>query len=216
MSRFLSLLVGAALCAGCAQLNPSNEPFASDISELKMVMSNDFTAVYARPGADLEDYASVRILPVQFWGNMEAFDTISDEDKARLKQTLTEALEGALSEQLALAEEAGPGVLDLQVRVTNLNSGSPGSNVISTAAIKFSIDVGQAAMQSEFRDSQTDTLLVAIQDEASGRRFLNHRNFLSKWGDVEKIFEGWSASLAEHVAEAKTMMAKETKATRRQ
>ncbi len=203
-------LTGFVLLGACA-FNPDNQPFASDLDGLEMIMQDEFTAVYARPETDLAGYTKVRVKPVQFWGNMEAFETIEAEDRARLKKSLMEALDTELGEKFELTDKAGEDVLDLSVRITNINEGDPATNVLSTAVVRFSLDVGQAAMQSELRDSDTDELLVAIQDEESARRFLNHRTYISRWRDVEVIFEGWAESLAEHIDEARTMMADKAK-----
>ncbi|MGF1454385.1 MAG: hypothetical protein ACFB6R_03300 [Alphaproteobacteria bacterium] len=117
---------------------------------------------------------------------------------------------------MASATEPGPGVLDLSVRVTNPNAGSPAANMLSTAVVRFSLDVRQAAMQSDFSESQPADPVVAVADEQSARRFLNHRTDISRRGDVEKIFDGWAESFADHVAhgEEEISMEKKPKAAR--
>lgn len=202
--------MGAAallILAGCSTFEPKNTPISEDLDGLEMLMSDDFNMIYGREGETLSSYTAVNIRPVVFMGNEEAFEKVEADDRERLKQLLHDELREELSEHFAVTDDTGPEVLDIEVHVTNLNPSSPLTNVASTATVRFSIDVGQAAMHGFLRDSVSEDLLVAVKDEAAGRRFVNYRNFVSKWRDVEHIFGTWAEDITKLIVKSRKMMA---------
>jgi Protein of unknown function (DUF3313) len=157
---------------------------------------------WVNPKANLTQYNKVLINMVGFYG--------SDKEKVSPKdeQTLTDAFAKALQEQLAtkyqVADQAGPGVIKIEVAVLDAEAATPGlrsitmvvpqMRLLSTGASfatgKFPF-AGGAEAAAKLTDSVTGEILAAGVDRRVGGGSIKTAAQW-EWGDAENAMKAWA------------------------
>src|SRR5215470_19850606 len=84
---------------------------------------------YVNPNANWPQYKKVLIDPVTFWGS----DTtkISAEDQQTLTNFFYQAMREELGKKFEVVDQAGPGVMRVQVALTDTEAATPGLRTVS-------------------------------------------------------------------------------------
>jgi hypothetical protein len=168
--RFTFLAALVAL-GGCASAPKTHEPVAA----------LDFARF------DTVAVAAMSITP-------EAVEGLSDEERAALAQEMRSALVAQLPESVVM-EQAAPGVLRLEITVTEINASSPTANVLSTALLHVPLDRGGVAFEARFFDGLgTEPIAVATKRHESS--LLSYSGSFSRYGHAIRAFESWGGTLA--------------------
>ena len=172
-------LTGCSASTAAPVSSTTQSGFLGDYSRLAPGTKEKDQALlrYINPAAQWNQYTKVMIDPVTFWGD-EKSKAKPDDQKA-----LTTYFRGAMEKQFGqffqVVDVAGPGVMRLQVALTDLESSTPGLRTItlvvpqaralntvqSLATGKY---VGAGAAQPEAR--LTDTVTGQILAEALDKR----------------------------------------------
>ncbi|MFN8628280.1 MAG: DUF3313 domain-containing protein [Candidatus Binatia bacterium] len=206
----LLLLLGGCSATTEAPLSSTRQSgFLGDYSRLQPgdPKKGDALLRWIDGTAQWRQYNKVMIDPVTYW---------SDE-KSKLKPDDQEALvtyfRGALEKQFAevgfqVVDVSGPGVLRLQVALTEADSSTAGlrtvSLVVPQARLLNTVQslatgkyVGAGGAQAEFRltDSVTGTILAEGLDKRFGGSSASSAGSF-EWGDAEIIMDTWAKEMA--------------------
>ena len=206
----LLFVVSLAACAhsqqagGWGKAEPSG--FLGDYSKLRPAKGEEeATLVYwSEDKAKFRTYKKVMLEPVQVW-RAEKSDAkdLDKEDAEYLSQYLWSHLDEELRKDYSMAGQAGPGVIRMQVALTEAGKGvpvldnvtalHPGSRLASKVKeMAFGTEsfVGKATVEVKATDSQTGELLGAMIDRRGGGKYF-WKSF-HRWTDVEEAYSYWA------------------------
>lgn len=165
---------------------------------------------YFSPGVQWTAYKQVMISPVTFWGG----DTtkVSAADQQTLVNYFNQQLHEELGKQFQIVQQAGPGVMKIDVAMTDAETATPVmrsmtmivpqahmlSNLkyLATGTFPF---VGGAQSEIRITDSVTGKVLAeGVDKRIGGGSFTS--GFQWQWGDAENAITLWSEMLAKRLA----------------
>lgn len=201
---FAAGVLGGLLLAGCATVPPAPSGFLGDYSALKPDAKEPKILYYEKPNVRWMTYTKLMIDPVQVYYSPAAkHRQIEPEELKKLTDYARVALVEAVKDTYPVVHAPGPGVLRLRAAITDLVPASPAVNIVATAAIMLPVDMGGAAMEAEFLDSQTNERLGAVVDRKIGSPF-SPGDFVggfTTWGHAKTAFDGWANMLRESLDE---------------
>lgn len=174
----------------------------SDCSRLTQGAEGQFQLRYVNPDANWTQYSKVLIDPVTFWSSDTTKVSASDQ------QTLTDYFYQVLREQFGkkfqLVDQVGPGVMRIQVAITDAEAATPGLRTISmivpqartlntlkyvaTGTYAF---IGGAQAEAKLIDAATGQVLFAALDRRVGGGSLKAAAQW-EWGDAENAMNAWA------------------------
>ena len=185
--------------------------FGSDISLLQPGKEGQAAMVYINPNAQWSKYNKILIEPVQFWD--AANSSVSPSDQQMLTAYFYNVLKENLQKHFTLVDQGGPGVLTLQVALTNVTGATPGlrsvsvvvpqarilTGIVSLATGSYSF-VGSAEAEMKLIDSATGELLAAAIDKRAGGMALSSAAQW-KWGDAQNAMKFWAQKITNRLLE---------------
>jgi hypothetical protein len=221
------LMVGC-LIAGCAssqtsqpqgsivdrskgeQPSVTRSGFLGDYSQLQPGGKDRAALLYINPNAKWSTYHSIIVEPVQFWSST---DTVSPADQSTLASYFYNALRENLQKDFAIVDKPGPGVMKLQVAITDATSATPvlrsvsvivpQARVLNTAqslATGSYAFVGSAQVEGQITDSMTGERLGAAIDKREGGQALSAAAQW-KWGDAQNVLDFWAKKLPQRLVD---------------
>lgn len=233
VSRIVSatLVAGAIVTsgAGCARTASSSEPsaiqkaigsepappptsgFLKDYSQLKPGGQGKPSLVYVDSNAQWTDYSKILIDPVQFAPAADA--SISTDDQQALCSYFYNKLTEDLQKRFTIADAPGPGVMRLQVALTDATTATPvlrtvtqvvpqarTLNMVQSLGTGTYLFVGHASAEGQVIDSVSGQRLAAFVDEREGGMALK-AVATWRWGDAEAVLDFWAEKITERLAE---------------
>lgn len=178
--------------------------FLVDYSQLKPGGKDQAALIYINPNAKWSSYNSIIVDPVQFWSSSES---VSVEDQGVLTAYFYNALRENLQKDFTLVDKPGPGVMRLQVAITEATSSAPvlrsvsvivpQARVLNTAqslATGTYAFVGSAQTEGQIIDSVTGERLGAAIDKREGGLAISAAAQW-KWGDAKNVLDYWAQKL---------------------
>jgi Protein of unknown function (DUF3313) len=192
--------------------------FLGDYSALAPDAKNGDLLLYVKDRSALKNYRKFMIDPINVYLLPEAqARAIDADDLERLTQYFRQAVIDELqkSGQYEIVNEPGPGVLELNVAITNVEPTGGKRNAVVTGATTAAsvatvpgislatprISVGRISIEGEMLDSQSGERLVAFMTSKSGRRWFSGLRQFKKWGDIEAAFRSWAKDFRQRVDE---------------
>lgn len=173
----------------------------SDCSKLSPGPKDGAALRYNNPQADWTKYNKVLVSPVTFWGG----DTtqVSAADQQELVNYFNQKLKEKIGEKMPLADRPGPGVLKLDVAMTDAETATPVlrsismivpqahmlSNLKYLATDTFPF-VGGAQGEAKITDSVTGQTLALVVDRRIGGGNVS-TGFQWQWGDAQNAIDAW-------------------------
>jgi uncharacterized protein DUF3313 len=205
-------LFALALVQGCAPTKQARDAGASgflgtDHARLKEGGEGQALLVYTASGANWARYDKARLDPVTIWiAGESAFEGISAADRQMLADDLYTPIHKELSQDYQLVDTVGPGVMRIQVALTDAEASSPVMDTISTVVpIGLAISqttglitgkptfVGETQAEAKVTDGETGALLSAAIDRRVGGKSIS--GSVDSWGDVHTAFDYWAKQL---------------------
>lgn len=193
---------------------PQFSGFLGDYSLLEPGGEGQALYRYVAPGVNWQQYNAVMIDPVTFW---DASDSkVSPEVQQELCEYFYNDLRKSLVKYVQVVDQSGPGVIRLQVAITNASASVP---VLRTASViipqmrivgrlkqlatgSFAF-VGSARVEMKATDSVTGQILAEALDQQQGSNAV--QTAVSwQWQDAERIMNKWSNTLAARLNELRT------------
>jgi Protein of unknown function (DUF3313) len=225
---YRSLIAGSLLLIGfTAQAQDSSKPqeseskevsgFLGDYSGLSPDPKNGDLLIYEKSKDALKNYRKFMIDPVTVYLLPGAENRgIDPDDLDRLARYFTDAITDELiGGDYEVVTEPGPGVLELQIAITNveptggkknaaLKAGATAASVAVAPGASLlvpRISVGKVGIEGEMIDSVSGERMVAFVTGKGGRRWFSGLNAYKKWGDIEAAFRSWAKSFRKRLDE---------------
>jgi hypothetical protein len=219
--RSLAITVLLAALAGCAKTvsdqsavvkqtqsgenSAASGFFASDLSLLQPGQEGQAAMVYVNPSAQWSQYNKIMLEPVEFWDDPNT--KVSPTDQHTLTAYFYNKLKEDLQKNFTLVDQGGPGVLNLQVALINVDAATPGLRSVTVVIPQLRVVnaaqslvtgsyafVGSAEAQMKATDSSTGQLLAgAIDKRAGGIAMSSAAQW--QWGDAENVMDYWAGRI---------------------
>ena len=211
MLRFLGVVIYLVVLSGigCAPSQPvkavEKSGFLSDYSMLREGGKGDAALIYMNPDISLGSYNKALIDPVTVWYKGDShLEEIPPRELEHIRLLLhVKIIEALRSESYDIVKEPGPGVMRIQVALTEAQASNVYMDVASTVlpisrlfsgAKKMSTGthswVGKASIEGKIIDSVSGELVAAVVDRRAGGKTL--QGSTNSWDDVEQAFQFWS------------------------
>lgn len=165
---------------------------------------------YVNPNAPWTQYKQILLDPVTFWGSDTTKVSAADQ------QALTDYFSSALREQLGtkfkLVDQAGPGVMRLQVALTDAEAATPGLRTVSMVipqaralnTLKYVATgtyafIGGAQAEMKLTDAVTGQVLAEAVDKRVGGGSIEAAAQW-QWGDAENAMKAWAKLATERLS----------------
>jgi len=185
--------------------------FGSDLSLLQPGQEGQAAMIYINPDVQWTQYSKVMIEPVQFWDDPDT--KVSPSDQQVLTAYFYNQLKEELEKNFTIVDQGGPGVIDLQVALTNATSATPGLRTVSvlvpqarilTAGASLATGsyafAGSAEAEMKATDSASGQLLAGAIDKRSGGMSLSSAAQW-QWGDAENAMNYWAEKISSRLLE---------------
>jgi hypothetical protein len=166
----------AAACAKTQQVAVEQKGMCGllgpQCSKLTTWLPDQFQLRYVNPNAQWTSYNQVKIDPVTFWGPAES--SFSPSDQQLLANYFGREIREEFGKHYLLVDQPGPGVMEIQVALTDVSGATPGLRTIATvvpqaralSTLKYLatgtyVFVGSAQVEAKVTDSQSGQLLAA-------------------------------------------------------
>lgn len=193
--------------------------FLGDYSGLVPDPKNGDLLLYEKDKSLLARYNKFLLNPVTIYLLPEARNRgIDPDDLERLAKYFRDAVADELTKsgRYEIVTTPGPGVLELNVAITNVEpTGGKRNAAVKGAAAAATVgtapgaslavprlSVGKVAIEGEMVDSASGERLVAFVTGKGGRRWFSGLNAYKKWGDIEAAFRSWAKNFRARLDEA--------------
>ena len=207
--RGFVLLALAGLLAGCAQTSQARSVqtsgFLGDYSMLQEGKSGEALLVYKNPKANWASYDKIMLDPVTVWASQDS--PMAPEDTQLLADLLYTKIKDALSTDYKFVTAPGPGVMRLQVAITEADKPNvvmhTVGNIVPQLMMLSNIKklatgtrafAGQASVEAKMTDGATGKLLSAAVDKRGGGGG-PARAFEGTGADIEHAYDYWAQKL---------------------
>ena len=216
------LALGAAVAEAGESRKPSKGPppfsgFLRDYGELEPIKEagRKNLLYYRKPGISLRDYHSIVIEPIEVWFDPGAGVVgIQPDALKEITDYFIGALERGTLHDVAVVNDAGPGVLRLRVALTELvpvkkrrgfmaYSGLTGFIVSSAKRGAMGAHVAQVSVEGELLDSATGERLCAMVERRLGKKKFKKDEKVTT-DHVRKVIDFWVDRFHERIAELGT------------
>ena len=165
---------------------------------------------YVDASANWAQYNKILIDPVMFYGS----DTtkIPAADQQTLTNYFYQVLREGLGKKFQVVDQAGPGVMKLQVALTDTEGATPGLRTVSVIipqartlnTLKYAATgtyafVGGAQAEAKLTDAVSGRVLGEWVDRRVGGGSLETAAQW-QWGDAENAMKGWATTAAERLS----------------
>ncbi|MDD2658882.1 MAG: DUF3313 domain-containing protein [Methylococcales bacterium] len=188
-----------------------NCAFLGSDCSLLTVGGKDQTGLrYVNPSARWSQYNKILIDPVTYWGGDST--KLSASDQQMLVNYFSQQLKEKLGEKFQIVNQPGPGVMKLDVALTDAEAATPVLRSVSmivpqahmlsnlkylaTGSMPF---VGAAQAEAKITDSVTGQVLaMAVDKRIGGGSFTT--GFQWQWGDAENAVNHWAELTADRLS----------------
>ncbi len=195
------------IAVGCTTKQVRYSGFLEDYPEFKTGPIGGADYIYIKEGVDFKVYNKILMDPVVFYLSDDSkYKGIHPDELKELSDAFHEAIAASLEGAYPLVDKPGPDVLHIRLAITNLVESRPVSKTIYTAmsvgtgatvpkrVASINTYFGQASMEAELLDSQTDDRLAAVIDTKVVEKFKDAGE-ISKWRQAKDAFKFWSKRL---------------------
>lgn len=213
MRASVVLVAVAMLLAGCAASQQAREVHQSgflgqDYERLRPGEEGEALLVYRNPEVDWTSYDKIKLDPVTIWAGEESdFEDFTQPQRQELADTLYTMVAEELSQDFQMVDEPGPGVLQVQVAITDAQASNPTMDTISTVVPQALLlsqakglvtgkpgFVGEASAEFRATDGQTGELVAAGVDRRVGGKSVGGAP-TDSWDDVREAYRYWAKQL---------------------
>jgi hypothetical protein len=191
--------------------------FLGDYSGLYPDPKNGDLLIYEKSKDVLKNYRKFIIDPVTVYLLPGAENRgIDPDDLDRLARYFKDAITDQLLESgYEVVTEPGPGVLELEIAITNveptggkknaaLKAGATAVSVVTVPGISLLVprlSIGRAGIEGDMIDSVSGERMVAFVTGKGGRKWFSGLNAYKKWGDIEAAFRSWAKNFRKRLDE---------------
>jgi len=196
----LSALLVTFVTSGCSTMKTPKSGFLQDYSEFQVDPKDKSLLWYEKKGTDWKRFKKLIIDPVVVYLHPDARNrAIQPEALEKLTGYFKETVVKEVEDEYPVVDTPSPDVLRIRAAITDVIPVQPVMNVLTTAIIGLPLDMGGAAIEAEFLDSETGERLGGIVDMKLGTP-LDISGFTSL-GHARTAFQQWAKELKQALAE---------------
>lgn len=174
--------------------------FLKDYSQFQADPKDKSLLWYEKKGTDWKRFKKLMIEPAVVYLHPEARNrAIQPEELEKLTAYFRETVVKEVQDQYPVVDTPGPDVLRIRAAITDVIPVKPVTNILSTAVIGIPLDMGGAAIEAEFLDSETGERLGAVVDLKLGTP-LDVSGF-TPLGHARSAFRQWAKELKQALSE---------------
>ncbi|MCP4365987.1 MAG: DUF3313 domain-containing protein [Planctomycetes bacterium] len=186
----------------------SHSGFLKDYSGFEPGPKGGADLRYIREGVDFNAYDKIMLdRAVFYFSNDKKKKRVLPDELLELSEVFHKSMTEALAGAYPVVDKPGPGVLRMRIAITDVAPSNPVLNTMASllfiplvlSSIKKAITgthtyVGQASIETELLDSQTNERVAAAIDKKAGAR---HKVLegMHRWGHAKDAFEFWAKRL---------------------
>ncbi len=196
------------IAVGCTTKQVRYSGFLEDYPEFKTGPLGGADFIYIKEGVDFKVYNKILMDPVVFYLSDDSkYKGIHPDELKELSDAFHEAIAASLEGAYPLVDKPGPDVLHIRLAITDVVESRPVLKTINTvrsvgstgAMVPMRVATintyfGQASMEAELLDSQTDDRLAAAIDTKVVEKFKDAGE-INKWRQAKDAFKFWSKRL---------------------
>lgn len=194
-------------CAASQQARDVKEAgfLGNDYALLRPGEEGEALLRYVDPDAPWSSYDKIKLDPVTIWtGEDSAFEDFSKPDRQKLADSFHTVLVEELSQDFEMVDELGPGVLHVQVAITDAQASNATMDTISSIVPQALLlsqakglvtgkpgFVGEASAEFRGTDGETGELVGAVVDRRVGGKSITGAP-TDSWDDVHQAYRYWA------------------------
>ena len=189
--------------------------FLDDYPKFEKGPSGGVDLRYLKEGVDFKKYDKIMMDQVVFYFSKDSqYKGMNSDELNQLSEAFHKAMVKELQDAYPFVQEPGPGVLRIRPAITEVKASKPVLNTITTvipvglalSIVKKGVTgthtfVGEASMEAEFLDAETNDRIAVAIDKRSGAKYKVVKG-MSKWGHAEDAFNYWAKRLRKFLDEA--------------
>ncbi|MFA5355928.1 MAG: DUF3313 domain-containing protein [Candidatus Omnitrophota bacterium] len=196
----LSVFMVIFLIGGCSTMKTPKSGFLEDYSEFQVDPKDKSLLWYEKKGVDWKRFKKLMIDPVVVYFHPDALNrAIQPEELEKLTGYFRETVINEVKDEYPVTDTPGADVLRIRTAITDVIPVKPVTNILSVAAIGIPLDMGGAAIEAEFLDSETGERLGAVVDMKLGTPL--DFSGLTSLGHTKTAFRQWAKQLKQALAE---------------
>ncbi len=174
---------------------------ADALEDLAQSEALDLDTVYLDPDVDFSAYEKVYLEPVRvMFEDARKQERLFGSDERSLERDLTRAVTRALEDTVEFVEDAGEGVLIIELIITDATTNR---DILGTSTTtrgggsvnSRSVGIGGAAVEGLLIDGGSGDIVGVLSDDYQGRPFSSNTNLFTRWGDARAAFRRWGREL---------------------
>jgi hypothetical protein len=208
-ARIVALLAATFLLTSAFAATKADLEKAMSYDGLQKITIKDIDLAFARPGATLAGYNQVKLEPVDVAFRKDWNPTvpgtafkISAADRESIRTGVAKIVYEEFVKELQnkssykLADEAGPDVLRVKVKIVNLYVNAPDTPSAGISR-QYTVSAGEMTLFAELYDSETGEVLARVVDrrEARGSGRLTISDSATNTGEARSIASVWARVL---------------------
>ncbi|MHC4268480.1 MAG: DUF3313 domain-containing protein [Planctomycetota bacterium] len=203
----VTICFALTIAAGCTAKQVRYSGFLENYPEFTTGPRGSADFIYIKEGVDFKVYNKILMDPVVFYFNDDSkYKGIHPDELKELSDTFHEAIAASLEGAYPLVDKPGSDVLHIRLALTDLVASKPALKTINTVmsvgrgakvqrrVASINTYFGQASMEAELLDSQTDVRLAAVIDTKVVEKFKDAGE-INKWMQAKDAFKFWSKRL---------------------
>ncbi len=192
------VVIALMFAAGCATAPPGSG-FMKDYSRLQPDSEDESLKWWEKEGVDWKRYNKLMIDPVVVYFHPDAKNRQIEPDVLKeLTDYFRTVVIEEVQETYPVVDKPGPDVLRIRAAITDLVPANPFVNLVTTAGMGISVDMGGASMEAMFIDSTTNEVIGEVIDSKKGTPVdINMLKGFTTWGYAKGALRDWAELLKE-------------------
>ena len=212
--KYISGLLALVVLAACSSTPVLEETPSSEFQGLNKVSSSGFSEAWARPGANLSGYSSIKATPMKsqdaelvqpgqsIQTRINRDMEITPEVEQQLAETWNNAITNAAADAGLATDGSGDKVLRIDADMTRIapsadfaaEKSNPGRSTVYTE------DSGSASIEFRLYDDASGELLAVVRDKRRvGSQMWARSNTVTASADVRNLYNSWANRLVTRI-----------------
>lgn len=217
----MALVFVAGVMPGCGTTKQARKAtpsgFLGDYSQLKPGADGEALLLYVNPKADFKAYQKILLDPIKVYaGKNGKIAKLPKEDLQKLVNYFDATIREQLKGDYTFVTTPGPGVMRLQIALTEAKSSIVVLDVLSSitppgiavSALKelatgSSTATGSVGAECQALDSVSHERLFAAVDMRVGQKYTGQFDKFNEWRAAQGAFDYWAQRLKERLREVR-------------
>jgi hypothetical protein len=217
----LTMLAMAGLLCGCGTTTQARKArpagFLGDYSQLKPGAEGQALLVYVNAKADFKKYDKILMDPIRAYAGKDSkIAKVSKEDLQALLNYFDATVREQLKSDYTFVAEPGPGVMRLQIALTEASDSSVVLDCLSSVtppgialsglkqlATGAPTSTGSVGAECQAVDSMSKVRLFAAVDARVGQKYTGKFDKFNEWRAAQGAFDYWAGRLKARLAEVR-------------